>query len=282
MTMSTNRLLALFSLVAISGVLAGTTPAAAITFGALDGQQHPYVGTMLADADPNSPGLDVICSGTLIADPVSKPVFLTAAHCTSYLEWLGITRVWVTFAPGWDEDSSSTDGAALGLIGGSYVTNPLFAGGNAGNPSDIAVVLLDSAPAGVTPARLPSAGLLDALASDHTLVGQQVTTVGYGCGRELKQKGPGALFCDTQRRAASESALSVHGDWLHLSQNPATGDGGSCFGDSGGPHFLGDETSNLVVSTSVSGDRFCRASDQSFRLDTGSARDFLRAFVSLP
>jgi hypothetical protein len=38
------------------------------------------------------------------------------------------------------------------------------------------------------------------------------------------------------------------------SMNEATGDAGTCYGDSGGPHFLGGETSNLIVSITLTGD----------------------------
>ena len=58
------------------------------------------------------------------------------------------------------------------------------------------------------------------------------------------------------------------------------GDGGICYGDLGGPHFLGD--SGMVVSLTVTGDRFCRATDKTYRLDTPSARAYLDDFVTLP
>ena len=64
--------------------------------------------------------------------------------------------------------------------------------------------------------------------------------------------------------------------------NPSTGSGGTCFGDSGGPHFLGGATSNLLVSITVIGDAMCRATDKTYRLDTASARAFLDDFVTLP
>ena len=53
--------------------------AQAITFGQPDGNLHPNVGALVADWDPDSPGPDIFCSGTLIA----PTVFLTAAHCTA-------------------------------------------------------------------------------------------------------------------------------------------------------------------------------------------------------
>jgi secreted trypsin-like serine protease len=72
--------------------------------------------------------------------------------------------------------------------------------------------------------------------------------------------------------------------WLKLSMNPSTGSGGTCYGDSGGPHFLGagaGET-NIVVSLTVTGDTPCRATDVTYRTDTASARAFLGQFVTLP
>jgi hypothetical protein len=59
-------------------------------------------------------------------------------------------------------------------------------------------------------------------------------------------------------------------------------DGGTCFGDSGGPHFLGGAGSNLPASTTITGDAMCRATDKTYRLDTASARAFLDDFVVLP
>jgi secreted trypsin-like serine protease len=64
--------------------------------------------------------------------------------------------------------------------------------------------------------------------------------------------------------------------------NEATGNAGTCYGDSGGPHFLGGATSNLIVSITVTGDAVCKATDVTYRLDTPSARGFLASFVSLP
>lgn len=66
--------------------------------------------------------------------------------------------------------------------------------------------------------------------------------------------------------------------------NPSTGNGGTCYGDSGGPHFLGAGSSETttIVSITVTGDRFCRATDKTYRLDTASALSFLSEFVSIP
>jgi hypothetical protein len=141
---------------------------------------------------------------------------------------------------------------------------------------DIAVVTLDAPVTGVTPARLPPANYLDSI----SLKQERFTAVGYGTVREQKTKGPQSLFFDGQRRFADQGFGSLTQAWLNLSMNPSVGSGGTCFGDSGGPHFQG--SSNLVVSVTVTGDRFCRATDVTYRTDTASARDFLEEFVTLP
>ena len=71
---------------------------------------------------------------------------------------------------------------------------------------------------------------------------------------------------------------------MRLSQNSSTGDSGTCYGDSGGPQFLGagaNET-NIVVSTTITGDSQCVSTNVTYRLDTASARAFLGQFVTLP
>lgn len=255
---------------------AAAVPAGAITFGQPDGDRHPNVGALLADHDPNSPGPDILCTGTLVA----ADVFLTAGHCTSLLEEIGISAVWVTFVPEYDEEAV----APADLISGTFVTHPDFGfsgPGGASDPHDLAVVLLERAP-GIAPAELPTEGLLDELNASRELRRATFTPVGYGTVREDKTGGPHPLFFDGTRRFATQTFKALQRAWLDLSQQPSTGDGGTCFGDSGGPHFLGGADSNLVVSVTVSGDGQCRALDKSYRLDTPSARAFLGEFIDLP
>ncbi len=252
-----------------SGGLVAAGPAQAIVNGQLDGNLHPQVGALIAEY--RQPGQKaVLCSGSLIA----PTVYLTAAHCTAYLASLGITDVWVTF------DSQFTDSSPL--IHGSYVTDPAYNGyagpGGSADPHDLAVVLLDTPAAGITPVQLPTAGLL----GSTDLASQTFTAVGYGTVRTGPTGGPNAFFFDSTRRYALQSFLSLEPAWLNLSENPSTGSGGTCFGDSGGPHFLGGITSNLQVSLTVTGDDVCRATDKTYRLDTPSARTFLSSYVALP
>src|ERR671920_1904417 len=67
-------------------LLSMTTPVHAITYGELDGNQHPNVGGLVAPV-AYSDGTWLYCSGTLI----SPTVFLTAAHCGEDGERVGVT-----------------------------------------------------------------------------------------------------------------------------------------------------------------------------------------------
>jgi hypothetical protein len=75
------------------------------------------------------------------------------------------------------------------------------------------------------------------------------------------------------------SLNAVNKSWLRISANPATSDGGTCYGDSGGLNFLG--TTNVVAAITITGDAICRATNVVYRLDTESARAFLGQYVTL-
>lgn len=252
----------------VAALLAVAGSAQAIVYGQPDGNRHPYVGALVAEwQEPGQP--DLFCSGTLI----SPTVFLTASHCTAALADIGIEpdEVWVTFDPTFDEDSP--------LLSGTYHTHPEFGfsgPGGQSDPHDIAVVVLDAPVTGVTPARLPTLNLLDTL----DLRRQRFTAVGYGAVRETRKGGPQNILPNSERRFAMQGFLSLTKSWLRLAMNEATRNGGTCYGDSGGPHFLGD--SNLIVSITVLGDAVCKATDVTYRVDTASARAFLDDFVTLP
>ncbi len=242
-------------------------PANAIVYGQFDGNRHPQVGALVAEYR-EAGHKDLLCSGTLI----DADVFLTAAHCTVYLESIGIgpDEVWVTFDPTFDQDSP--------LISGTYHSHPDY-GHDQSDPKDIAVVTLDRA-VSRTPARLPTRNLLGELKANHTIDDRYYTAVGYGTVRHTRKKAYQGIVDNDERRFATQTYNALTKSWLKLSMNQATGDGGTCYGDSGGPHFLGD--SNRIVSITVTGDAVCKATDVTYRLDTRSARNFLDDFVTLP
>jgi secreted trypsin-like serine protease len=259
-----------FAVVALIAILAiGVPIAQAITFGQPDGDEHPNVGAMIV-LEPDGKYY-LYCSGTLI----SPTVFLTAAHCTAAADFYGADPhdVFVTFDPVWDETSI--------LHQGTYYLNPDY-GHDAHDANDVAVIVLDEEipDTEIEPAVLPTAGLLSAMKADHQLKDQTFVTVGYGTLRDDKTGGPHALDGAGERYQAEQTFLALKPFWLQISMNPSTGNGGTCYGDSGGPHFLGD--SDMVVSLTVTGDAWCRATDVTYRMDTESARAYLADFVDLP
>jgi hypothetical protein len=136
----------------------------------------------------------------------------------------------------------------------------------------------DPRPRGITPARLPTAGSLDNLS-----VGARFTAVGYGAQSVTIDEGPTFHYADI-RYVATGGLFAANPSWLRISMNPALGDGGTCYGDSGGPNFLGagaTET-NIVAGTTITGDFMCRATNVDYRMDTPSARAFLGQYVTLP
>lgn len=248
--------------VALAIALATASPAAAVTNGAPDGNGHPSVGALVVDV-PGA-GTVPVCSGTLI----SPTVFLTAAHCTAWLPSAGIGQVSVTF-------DSTLDPARWTLVSGTYVTDPAY-GHDRADLHDLAVVLLSQPVAGIAPASLPPAGLLRHARRDATY-----TSVGYGFHARETGGGPPQWLYDGVRRASTSPLAALTPAWLRLlTSAEATGQGGVCFGDSGGPQFLGG--SSTVVAVTSWGDAACSGSSASYRLDTASARAFLGRFVEVP
>jgi secreted trypsin-like serine protease len=260
------------SFLVLALLLVWAAPASAITFGEFDGNDHPYVGSMVFRLPDGS--LFQWCSGTLIA----PTVFLTASHCTapvdSILAAFPGSEMLVTFDPVIDENST--------FYTGTRHTNPLYTW-KQNDTYDVAVIVLDQAPP-ITPAQLPAEGLLDDLHAQHVLNSTQFTAVGYGTVRESFQGGFDELLDNYQRNRVNQYPLSLTGAWITLSMNPNTGSGGTCYGDSGGPHFIwldGVET-NIVAAITVTGDAPCKATDKDYRMDTPQAREFLGQFVTLP
>ncbi len=237
----------------------GVTPAGAISYGTLDGTAHPNVGALVVALPTDNVA---ICSGTLVA----PKVFLTAAHCV--FGDLGTLPLAVTF------DSTVTPTSTI--YRGHPVINPAYTDykgkGGSSDPHDMAVVVLDTAPVGITPAAVAPVGHLDRA----SLKGTKVLSVGYGTIRESRKQGPQGILDNSDRRQGTGTYLSLQDAWLRTSMNQATGNAGTCFGDSGGPHFIG---TTLVAITAI-GDSQCKAIDIAYRVDTATAHAFLDPFLT--
>lgn len=236
-------------------------PVFAITYGQPDGNRHPEVGALVGTFNS---GTYPYCSGTLI----SPTVFLTAAHC-NISDLTGNNRVNLMF--------DSVYSAKSKLYAGTYYADPLYNQAQS-DPHDIAVVVLDK-PMNLTPARLPTAHSLDGLTGS-----QKFTPVGYGGQEPVNQPGGPVIAYLDVREYTVGTLNSINPAWLRISQNQATGNGGTCYGDSGGPNFLGAGSgeTNIVAATTITGDALCKSTNVTYRTDTDSARNFLGQFVTLP
>jgi hypothetical protein len=257
--------------------------ASGITFGEPDENRHPAVGALLVEFDGE---ISPFCSGSLIA----PDVFLTAAHCIVVAEQIAEeesvdARYLVSFDEVVGEFTADGEFAladGVTLIRGEAFFDERFGSTGRSHPYDIGVIVLDRE-VGMEPVELPTEGYLDELYAQHDLRTQSFVAVGYGAVRDDFTGGFDRLRSDVVARlSATQSAINLQNQWLLLSMNPHTGSGGTCYGDSGGPHFLDSVDPNLQVSITITGDAVCKATDLTYRLDTPEAREFLAQFVDLP
>jgi hypothetical protein len=252
-----------------------------ITNGEIDESgTYANVGALIVQ-DPEDDQIFPICTGTLI----SPTEFLTASHCTAfYVQDLtpdGFTAFVSFDSPiGWGDetDLGSTDLLAVDQA----VTNP-GATWRQSDPQDLGVLILED-PVAITPATLPTLGLLDQLNAQKALRGATFTSVGYGVQDRVVGGGP-PFFLDANpipRMFAFGSFFALSPGYLRLSMNSTLGDGGTCYGDSGGPNFLTVNGQQILVATTVTGDIPCRATNVVQRLDIASVRAFLDDYVTLP
>ncbi|MDQ3238552.1 MAG: S1 family peptidase [Actinomycetota bacterium] len=241
---------------ALAAALACGSVAEAITNGQPDGNRHPNVGG-LVNGTQYSDGTWLYCSGALI----SPTVFLTAAHCAD-----DGSNVRVTFDPAY-KDGDKT-------YAGTFQADPAYPGPSS-DSHDIAVVVFDEPVTGIEPAELPTANRFNRLPKD-----QRFTSAGYGAYEVTNGPGGHQYLYDDVRQYATGTLNAINKTWLRISMNASTGNGGTCYGDSGGPNFLGD--TSTIAAITITGDAVCRSTNVTYRLDTASARDFLDDYVALP
>ena len=266
--MRNKMLFAVFSVIVILAV--AVSPVGAVTDGELDGNGHPYVGLMVAQTAAGAPLWR--CSGTLI----TPTLFLTAGHCTE----APAAHVEIWFAADVESGIPANGYPFNGDVGGTPHTHPQY------NPNafflfDLGVVVLDEPVVMSQYGALPGLNQLDSL---KTRRGQQdvtFTAVGYG----LQMSFPDAASWKEHNlrvRMVAHPKLNqinggIVGDFsLLLSNNTNTG--GTCFGDSGGPNFIGD--SNVVGGvTSFGLNGNCAGTGGVYRVDRADDLNWLATFL---
>lgn len=255
---------------------------------------HDYVGLIaFYDADGEFAHR---CTGTLL----SERVFLTAGHCVT-LDDEGTeassARIWFEFDAGADYDPATGTPATSGypVSGGVLIEgvdafyNPGFAGLTIPNTHDVGLVVLPEGALADAYPEIAAAGVYGELAPPGTAeevgtgVGAVVDVSGYGVSRTNGPNGNNTESYRT-RLMGSTFIISLHNQYtagynLQLASNQGGGRVGTCFGDSGGPIFVGGTTEILAVNSFVK-NWSCGGQGFAFRVDTEVVQDWMESVLA--
>jgi hypothetical protein len=274
-----------------------TTASAINSYNSSPAPERTEVGAFMALWDNTGDGVpdrfDWVCSGTMI----DADTYLTAAHCTD--DWPAGTRFFVSLEQ--DVQGPLDAAAAAGLTAQQTADQFLADGlaveatphqdpaypGPASDPHDIAVLdFSDRAvtPADVwtfTPAHLPTLNELSNL-GPRALDAHDWMVVGYGTQEATRGPGGHTWTGGGARLKAPEDFNAFNKAWVRLSMNESRGNGGACYGDSGGPNFVSIGGTWVLAATTITGDVPCYATNVVYRTDTAESRAFLAPYVALP
>ena len=240
-----------------------------ITYGSLDGNSHPAVVLIVMDI-AGEPAFR--CSGTLIA----PKVVLTAGHCAGQPGEFSGMRVFTES----DVEHGNNNYPFAGpntVEAKAWHSHPLFTEAQFFR-HDVGVVLLSREVklAASAYGKLPGVNQLDALQPGNST---RFTAVGYG----LQKINPVFIEAEKVRMFAEPWLIQINtpgftGDFSLLLSNNASS-GGTCFGDSGGPNYLGG--SNVVAAvTSFGLNGTCGGTGGVFRLDRKDVVDFVSQYLN--
>jgi len=270
---------AVFSVIVVLAI--AVSPVAAITGTWVEDNQHPFVGLIVFYDEDGE--FIWRCSGSLL----NEWTFLTAGHCADTVSGADSARIYfqqdagANYDPalGYDPVTGYPEFCAPGTEGVTCATsdelyNFDFTGSlTLPNTHDVGLVILDQ------PITLDEYGVLPAeprILEDYaTARGQNraiFTVSGYGLTYRTNANDalPDISF---RERLMARSTLVNLNSALNAGFNLQTqgnggGRGGTCSGDSGGPVFLGDFESNLIVGvTSFGLNALCRGTDFAYRID---------------
>ena len=238
-----------------------------ITYGSLDGNAHPAVVLIVMDV-AGKPAFR--CSGTLIA----PRLVLTAGHCAGEPGEFSGMRVFTEA----DVENGNNNYPFAGpntVEATEWHAHPRFTEAQF-YLHDVGVLVLSRAVKLATGdyGKLPAVNQLDALQPSSSTV---FTAVGYG----VQRINPVFVEAEKVRMFAEPHLVQINtgltGNFsLLLSNNASTG--GTCFGDSGGPNYLG--SGNVIAAvTSFGLNGTCGGTGGVFRLDRKDVVDFVSQYL---
>jgi hypothetical protein len=275
---------------------------------------HPNILMVSGFDSQNLTVVGTRCTASLIKTPTSSSptyVFLTAAHCT--LAWKLVAQpvsLGVTFDPTANANGNAVDVShfVVGTNGVNMipVINPLF-NLTGGTSKDVGIykndygalvffVDVNNDPIAqrwpnlspvLLPQDIPGGFSLDSLVGS-SVVNSGVILSAAGYGVEQIKVAPGAggnkqgggdqsdnTFA-TKRVALNEALVNLRPTVMNISQNPATDNNGTCFGDSGGPNYYTHPTyKEIMIGVTSQGDSVCRSMGTNARVDFPDAQNFI-------
>jgi V8-like Glu-specific endopeptidase len=255
-------------------VLSAVSIASAVTDGELDGDGHPHVVLLLMEVG-GEPAYR--CSATLL----SPTVVLTAGHCTSNYPGEPYSGMRVFTEADVDNGNNNYPYKGKNSVEAKawyahplYETAPFFV-------HDVGVVILKKPIYLDTYGELPEEGQLDQLVEEVKKPKITFTSVGYGLQKSFPDAASWKDQADRVRMVAYPNLLQINtgftGDFSVLLSNN-TNTGGTCYGDSGGPNFLGD--TNIVAGVTSYGLNWtCGGTGGVFRMDRPDVLEFVNSFL---